>query len=323
MRARTTTITILLASALLAGCGGGGGSGGGVTAVSSAPAPTPAPTPAPAPAPTPAPTPADAVKGYGGSCDGFASPVTAYAISATMRIDHADRSTTPDAYIYSSNDLKIENLSEGLVYVYDPKTRNASTMQVSTKLYGFDQKDVVSSDASSISYRQGSRTLDVSCMPGSAISFQRYSADLRNPAIGVKETVFRSQMTGAVTPTTAETASGTYVSNISLEIFRTDVLDPALRTEAVGSVSVPLVFDKAAGTITGTFRIGGSEPMDLKVDITRQIGTRFTGTITASNGAKGEIDGGFYGAGGREIGFIVAFEKFGFHYAGAGSGKRG
>jgi hypothetical protein len=324
MRKRTT-ITIL-AMLMLSACGGGGGTGQTpVTVVSSPTTPAPAPTPAPTPTPSPTPTPAPAPTIYGTACDGFATNQKAFAMSAVLRGVHSDRSTTtPDAYIYSITDATVENFIADLQFLFDARLRTASTEKAFVPLYAFSASDITASTSSTISYRNGTRTLELTCVPGSSIAFQRYSADLRNPALGVKESVHRAQVTGMPTMTTAETSSGTYVADLPIEIFRTDVLDPARRTEAASNVApIALVFDKDAGTIRGTYRIGGSEPMDVTIDVTRQIGTRFVGTITAANGATGEISGGFYGPNGREIGFVVAFEKFGFHYAGAGSGRRG
>lgn len=317
--------TIALACILLSACSGSESGNGGVTVVT-APAPAPVATPAPAPAPTPSPTPtpvASVHPGYGTACDGFATTVSSYAISANIRSTHADRSTTvPDAYIYSITDVGIANYSTGLEFKYDAKARAAAVHEMWQPIHSFTAADIVSSDASRISYRNGTRTMDVVCEPGSSISFQRITVDLRNPALGVKESVFRAQLSGVPTGTT-DTPSGNYTSTLSLETFRTDQLDPALRTEAIASDEpFILTYDKGAGTLNGRLRTTGSEPLDVTITIDRQIGTRFTGTVTASNGAKGTIDGGFYGPGGREIGYVTTFSKYGFHYAGSGSGRR-
>ncbi len=330
MRVRTTTTTILLASLLLAGCGGGGGSeGAGTVSVVSGPS-TPAPTPTPTPTPTatatiPVVEGTDPMAGYGTACDGFAKSLKAYAVSATIRATHSDLNRNPDGYFYDYAYAEVENFSADLQYVYDAAKRSASTTKAGATVWSFAGTDVVSSTPSTISYRNGWNVLDVVCGSGSAMSFQRFSVDLRNPALGVRESVHRAQLTGVPTARLDETASGTYVvQSLPIETFRISVQDPARRTEAVSNVApVVLTFDKSAGTIRGTFRTGGSEPLDVTIDISRQIGTRFTGTITASNGAKGEISGGFYGVGAPEIGFVTTFYREGVHYVAAGGGKRG
>ena len=260
--------------------------------------------------------------GYGKACDGFATGQSSYAISANIVIDHADRTTVPDGYILSSSKLEIEDLSAGLGYVFDPKTRTSMTMRGSEKIYSFSSDDVVSSNSESISYRNATKVLDVTCGTGSAIFTQRYSVDLRNPAIGVPTTTYRAQISGL--PTNKDVASGTYLTTLPIETFRTDVLDPARRSEAVvNAAPAVLTYDASSATIRGTLRTGGSEPLDLAIDIDTMRGTRFSGSITASNGAKGRITGGFYGVDGREIGFVTTFEKFGSHYVGAARGTRG
>jgi hypothetical protein len=208
------------------------------------------------------------------------------------------------------------------VFSYDAPSRTATTKRGGTPLYAFTAADLTDSSGSMLSYVAGTRRLVVTCETDSAVSIQRYSADLRNPALGVAETTYRAQISGV--PTTTDVASGVYaVASLPLEIFRTDVLDPATRSEAVAnSAPVVLTYERTAGTIRGSFRTTGSEPVDVAITIDRMIGSRFNGTLVASNGAKGTVDGGFYGTEGREIGFVTTFEKFGIHYAGAGSGRR-
>jgi hypothetical protein len=321
---------VLLVALTLGACGGGSGGGSAPITVITAPVATPTPTPTPAPTPTPTPAASDPLAGYGTGCDGFASAKMSFAISANMDVKHSDRSTTvPDAYIYSSNKLELANYGDGLSFVYEPRTRTAKTVHLipggfdREDVYSFAEGDVVDSSYSRISYANGTKSLVVTCEPGSSIFLQRYSADLRNPALGVASSVFRYQISGSPTVDKDPLVSASYTSNLSGETFRTDVQDPARRTEAFSNQTpVVLSFDAKAGTLSGRMRLVGSEPIDLEISIDTMIGTRFHGTVVGSNGTKGEIIGGFYGPGAREIGYTTTFEKFGIHYAGAGHGVR-
>jgi hypothetical protein len=322
--------TLLLGATLLAACGGSGGGGSApVAVITTPPTATPAPTPTPAPAPTPTPASPTLPAGYGSACDGFAKGQSSFAISANIDIERSDRSAEADSYVYWNGRLELADYSDGLSYIYDPKTRTSSTIrmlgagQPSSIVYTFTDADVVDSNSSRISYLNGAKSLLVTCETGSSISLQRYGQDLRNPATGIPRTVFRYQVSGVPTNGLPNIPSANYASNLSGETFRSYTVDPATRTETVSTAAPAiLAYDASTRTLKGTIRLGGSEPIDLTVVVDTLIGSRFSGTVVASNDAKGSIIGGFYGADAREIAYATTFERNGVQYAGAGRGVR-
>lgn len=332
---KTRHAAILLACAMLTACGGSGGSGsagGGVTVVSGpTPAPTPTPTPAPTPAPAPTPTydPATMIPlrtSYGTACNGYANGQNAYAVGAGIKLSRVFREPlTPGLFHYSIVDIVVDNYSAGLRFEFDAATRVARGMAfgVAEPVYAFSAADIIDLKPARIAYAKGTKTLLLSCSRAGFVSFQDFAADLENPAIDVASTSLSTRMTGAATTTQSVLASATYSSTMTAHAFRTDVRVAERRTEAFGSLEpANLVYDASSKRITGTIRLGGTEPTTLTIDMVGSNSTRFSGTVTSSDGAKGEIIGGFYGPNAEEIGFVTSYEKFGIHYVASGSGTR-
>lgn len=326
-RSRILAMTLTL---MLTACGGSGGGTAPITVVAGPPPVATAPAVTPTPAPTPAPPVTNGMAGYGKPCDDFASNITSFAISANIMISRDfGSSTTPDAYVYSAAQTDLADYTDGVTFSFDAKSRATSTTGFTTRgfnyaAYSFAAADVTDVQSTQITYRDANRSLVVTCDAGSAMSFQRYSSDLANPVVSTISTIYRSQIAGVPTAKTSELASGRYASNLTLQAFRTFTLDPAKRTETLVSTAPgQLSYDLASGKITGTITVGGKEPFDLVVDALIWPGlTRLTGTVTASNGAKGDIIGGFYGTNARQLGYVTTFKKDGVYYVGSGSGAR-